>query len=536
MKIETAIKGIVRLLLCIGIIFNLFNSLHAQYRVERLGGSFNTPGSETGAVRVGDTVLVYSTMERRETGNKQFSFDKAQMNLMQARIARGGKLSRPKPCRWGLNSKRDHTGNLCIDPVSGDLYFTHARRGDDKLRCEIWTARKLRRGWDNPVCLGGDINGTAYTSTHPAVGRLDDGSVVLYYASDRSDGMGGMDIWYTIVKDGNCGQSVNLGPQVNTSADELTPFYDQPNGVLYFSSDRPGGLGGYDVYCAVGQRNTWQQVEPTCGCLNSPWNDIYFTIAERDAATGMPVAGYLASNRPTAADSTACCNDLYQWSIDSTKFEIQDSVLADAATDTVTGNSELQTSNPELKFMFPLFLYFHNDEPDPRSTESTTTTTYTACQRRYAGMRNEYVARQQNADDSAMMQMFFDTCVEGNYHRVEALFDFIEEQLDEGRSCVLTVSGYASPLHHSDYNQTLSERRIASFVNMIREWRGGLLSDAIDDGRLTVVQRPRGIDKVTTDHRTPATNSDPVYGLSAAMARRIEITSCEVILHTSSTH
>lgn len=517
-KSEKILKMIMLTCVCIAFLFPLsfFHTVQAQYTVERLGVHFNTPGSETGAVRVGDTIMAYSTMPRRVNNNKQFAFDNAQMTIMQARIARSGKLSRPKPCRWGLNVKRDHTGNLCIDPVSGDLYFTHARRGDEQLRSEIWTARKMRRGWDKPVRLRGDINGPAYTSTHPAVGRLTDGTTVLYYASDRSDGLGGMDIWYTIVKDGACGQSVNLGPLVNTSNDEITPYYDQPNGVLYFSSNRSGGQGGHDIYCAVGQRNTWQQAEIACTCLNSPWNDIYFTIAERDSSSGMPLSGYLASNRPTIDDSTACCNDLYHWQLDS-------SMLADTTPVTVqptTDNQQLTTNN----FLFPLFLYFHNDEPDPRSTEPTTTTTYTECQQHYVSLRGEYMAHQQNANDSASMSMFFDTSVDGNYRRVEALFDYIEEQLDEGRCCVLTIAGYASPLHRSDYNQILSERRIASFINMIRAWRGGFFADAVEDGRLSIVQRPCGAVQPTTQSQS----ADPVYGLPAVMARRIEIISCEI--------
>ena len=520
---------------CLSIIFifhfSTSNQLRAQYVVERLGPNFNTPGSETGAARVGDTVLAYSTMERREAEKKQFAFDNAQMVLMQSRISSTGKLSRPKPCRWGLNSKRDHTGNLCIDPVNGDLYFTHARRGDTELRSEIWTARKMRRGWDKPTRLQGDINGS-YTSTHPTVGRLPDGTIILYYSSNRPDGIGGMDIWYTIVVDGNCRQSVNLGPQVNSPADEITPYYDQTAGVLYFSSDRPGGLGGHDIYCTVGQRNTWQQAEHTCNCLNCAWNDIYFTITEHDPASGMPLSGYLSSNRPTEDDSTACCNDLYHWSIDSTQWAESSEQPDDTATASEIITTDIQPLTAS-QFLFPLFLYFHNDEPDPRSTEATTMLSYTDCQRHYSSLRDEYMSRQNSAEDSATMQLFFDTCVEGNYRLVEALFDYIEKQLDQGATIELTVAGYASPLHSSEYNQTLSERRIASFINMIRAWRSGLLANAMDDDRLTIIQYPRGIDQPTSSqHHTTSSqstaNTDPIYGLSAAMSRRIEIISCEV--------
>ena len=174
--------------------------------------------------------------------------------------------------------------------------------------------------------------------------------------------------------------------------------------------------------------------------------------------------------------------------------------------------------------MFPLFLYFHNDEPDPQSREATTTTTYTQCQHRYAALRNEYISRQHNASDSAMMTLFFDTCVVGNYNRVEALFDHVEALLDDGHSVTITIAGFASPVYKEGYNHNLSRRRIASFINMIHTWRGGLFEEAIETGHLIIEQKPYGAVAPTTESRS----TDPVYGLPAAMARRIEILGCEV--------
>ena len=510
---------------------SIFNSASAQYTVTHLERPYNTTGSETGAIRVGDTIMAFSSMPPEKNGGKMFNFNSAQMQVYQARIARNGKLARPKPSRWGLNTKRDHTGNLALDPYTNDLYFTRCRVGDPDLRCEIWWARKLRRGWSKPQRLRGHVNSDSHTATHPAVGRLADSTVILYFVSDRPGGVGGMDIWYSLVKNGVANECVNLGPQVNSAADDITPHYDQRNGVLYFSSNRAGGRGGHDIYCAVGQRNTWQRAEAVCSCLNSEQNDIYFSISRHDSATGMPVSGYLSSNRADSyfLNDSMCCNDIYLWQLDSTLLPTRDTVVA---VDTTTHNSELTTHNSELKtqnsFMFPLFLYFHNDEPDPMSRKGTTEATYTDCQRRYAQLRGEYLSHQANADDSAMMQHFFDTCVVGNYQRVEALFDYVEEQLDEGRSVVLTVAGYASPVFHNDYNQLLSERRIASFVNMLRAWRGGMFADAMDDGRLILRQQPKGVDQHSTLNSQLSTSKDPVYSLPAAMARRIEILSCEV--------
>ena len=497
-----------------------------QYKVVHLDKPYNTPGSETGALRVGDTILAYSSMQPSKGRNNQFHFDNTQMQVFQARIARNGKIAKPRPSRWGINTKRDHTGNLALDPYTHDLYFTRAKVGDPSLRCEIWWAKKLKRGWSKPQRLRGSVNLKDFTATQPTVGRLADSTVILYFTSDRPGGIGGLDIWYSLIKNGTSDEPVNLGPQINSPADEITPFYDQPNGVLYFSSNRMGGKGGYDIYCSAGRRNTWQAAEPVCGCLNSEQNDIYFTITERDSATAFPLGGYLSSNRPDSyfwADSM-CCNDIYQWGLDSSAVSIRRSEPTDTV-DTSTQNSEPKTQN---SFIFPLFLYFHNDEPDPMSRKAETEVSYPECQRHYARLRNEYLSHQKNNIDSAMMQLFFDTCVEGNYHHVEALFDYIEEQLDEGHTVTLTIAGYASPVFKNEYNQVLSQRRIGSFINMIRAWRSGMFSDAIDDGRLVVVQRPQGVDKSSELKIQNSELKDPVYSLPAALARRIEILSCEV--------
>ena len=508
------------LLYCLFFIFHfsLFTSpVMSQYKVEHLEKPYNTAGSETGAVRVGDTVLAYASMPPSIVKGGDFSYTDAIMQLYQVRIAKNGKMARPKPCRWGLNSKKDHTGNLALDPVSHDLYFT---RGDvETLRCNIWYARKLKRGWGKAAKLGGTVNNKQHTSTHPAVGRLADGTTILYFVSDRPGGFGGMDIWYSLVKEGAATEPVNLGPQVNTADDEMTPFYDQRNGILYFSSDRDGGKGGFDIYCAVGQRNTWRQAEAVCGCLNSPQNDLYFTISDYDSASGFPVGGYFSSNRKDSyfLSDSMCCNDIYEWKAESEKRKDEEEKPDKMGLDTLSSfNSHLSTH-----IMFPLALYFHNDDPDPGSRDSMTAADYADCQLRYALLRSKYMARQRTASDSAAMRLFFDSCVVGHFDQVDHLLDYLREELGDGRRAVLTVTGYASPLHTDSYNHTLSQRRIASFINMIRAWHGGILATALDDGRLRIVQRPMGIDRVVP-------SGDPVYGLVAARARRIEILSCEI--------
>mgnify|MGYP002622308572 CR=1 FL=1 len=496
----------------------LLNSAHAQYKVTHLEKPYNTAGSETGALRLGDTVLAYSMMPPKVVKGNTFDYSDAMMQLYQIRISKEGKLARPKPCRWGFNAKRDHTGNLAIDPVTRDAYFT--RGNVETLHCDIWYARAFkRRGWEKPVKLRGAVNSKQHTATHPAVGRIDDSTAILYFVSDRPGGFGGMDIWYSLVRNGAASEPVNLGPQVNSEADEITPFYDQRNGILYFSSDRAGGKGGHDIYCAAGQRNTWRQAEVVCGCLNSDQNDLYFTISDYDPS-GIPTAGYLSSNRKDSyfLNDSMCCNDIYRWAIDTAVLLAMLEPPKDSAPPAPTALERYQTF---VRRTLPLPLYFHNDDPDPGSRDSVTTADYADCQLRYALLRSTYMAHQHNTADSSQIQCFFDSCVVGNYDRTLELLEHLQRLLDEGHRIRLTVSGYASPLHTDDYNLLLSTRRIGSFINMIRAWNHGALAGALTDGRLQIVRSAFGADKSNP-------GGDAVYGLAAMRARRIEITSCEI--------
>src|SRR5207302_1987754 len=97
----------------------------------------------------------------------------------------------------------------------------------------------------------------------------------------------------------------NAGSKINSSHQELTPFYDVERNALYFSSDRPGGLGGLDLYKATGEANKWSGVTNAGTPYNSGADDLYMSLS----TTGQE--GFLVSNRKggNALKNQTCCDD-----------------------------------------------------------------------------------------------------------------------------------------------------------------------------------------------------------------------------------
>lgn len=496
------------------------SSRSQSYLVRHLGGEVNSKGSESAPLVMGDSLLLYASHDYQHG---------ALMRLCLARMDSSHLPTSSVGVPDALSSRQFHIGNAAYDPVDDVLFFTRcAPDDDDEIVCEILYSRRRKGRWSLPLPLGGDVNLKGYTSTQPTIDHLTDGSTILYFVSDRPGGLGGLDIWYTLLRNFKPSPSANLGHPVNSPADELTPFYFQPSKTLYFSSDRSGTLGGYDIFFSSGTRDAWSLPQHLPAPLNSEYNDLYFTVPDTSVSWG-----FFASNRADSffATDSSCCNDLYLWQRSTlTPQTVSSNKLP---TDTLV-KGQLSKVKPQVKSqaksLFPIRLYFHNDEPDPHSQSDTSLLTYFQTYNRYMFLRNTYKDVWQGlpcydslageADD-----FFFDE-VAANCDRFELLLDFIYDDLTAGRKVALTVSGYASPLHTSAYNDKISRRRIATIVNQIAQWRNGALRRYVDQGCLQIRQQPWG-SSMAPESRPPKCVSDSqkyaVYGIPAARERRIEI-------------
>lgn len=154
-----------------------------------------------------------------------------------------------------LSSKintRFNEGAQSISPDGMYLFFTGCNREDGLGSCDLYVSHKNGNDWDTPFNLGAVVNSSSWDS-QPAV--TPDGNT-LYFVSNRPGGLGGYDIWKTVLNaEGDWSKPENLGSEINTPYDENTPFVHPDGKTLYFASNGWPGLGNMDIFFSRAQPN-----------------------------------------------------------------------------------------------------------------------------------------------------------------------------------------------------------------------------------------------------------------------------------------
>jgi outer membrane protein OmpA-like peptidoglycan-associated protein/tetratricopeptide (TPR) repeat protein len=196
-----------------------------------------------------------------------------------------GKWQRPEVIDTELNTDFDE-GACSFSPDARTMYLTQCKTDPDYPRyATIVTSQRSDAAWSKAVELQ-LTRDTLSAYAHPAVSP--DGQW-LYFSSNMPGGMGGYDIWRVRLTTSGVGGVENVGSPINTPGDELFPTF-RPNGDLYFSSDGHEGMGGLDIYIARQQGNGYTISHPGFP-LNSQGDDFGMTFE------GMKNQGFFSSNR-----------------------------------------------------------------------------------------------------------------------------------------------------------------------------------------------------------------------------------------------
>ena len=461
-------------------------------------------------------IFIFSSLRADSISSAEEVYSKTYKTRLYQSELKDGTFSQSKRIE-DLVQEKLNTGNGTYSLDGQRFYFSLCEDEGYNYKCKIMVADFSDGKWSAIDSLGSIINEAGTNTTMPCIGQLD-GQEVLFFASDREEGQGGMDIWFSTLKNGNQFSKPRNIKAINSIENDLSPWWDSSAKRLYFSSSWHNGFGGYDVFFSA---YTTQFEDPENNGIpyNSPANDLYYFKSGDTSYFSSNRIGVLYSKNPT------CCSDIF-------------STFVPIKIEPPTPKESLADLNKRL----PVTLYFHNDCPNPKSRDTLTAINYLNSYEDYRALLSTYQTEYsaglngEKAEEAKEdIESFFIEYVDQGVKDLELFRDLLLEELKKGAKINITVKGFASPLAKTDYNVNLTKRRISSLVNYLMEYEAGifkpyLTGTAPNGGKVIFTQVPFGeytANKLTSDNFHDQKNS--VYSRAAGIERKIEIQSVDYL-------
>ena len=212
------------------------------------------------------------------------------LDLYSAKIE-NNKMTNITPFSDAINTD-SHESNAVFSKDGKTMYFNRTNKNRTKsenlriAHIKLYKAELVNGQWTNVKAL--PFTSNTYSTEHPSISK--DGKT-LYFSSDMPGGFGGFDIYkVTINDDGTYGNPENLGKTVNTKHREQFPYISDIN-VLYFASNGHQGFGGLDIFRSNSVNNNFDTPVNLGASINSNYDDFAYIIKEKTDV------GYVSSNR-----------------------------------------------------------------------------------------------------------------------------------------------------------------------------------------------------------------------------------------------
>lgn len=223
---------------------------------------------------------------------------------------------RDKDGGWGKSTEADALitasspaiGNVAFSVRDQTMFLTKVTfHGEELKTSRVYYCIREGNAWTDPAIVQGLPD--SFIVKNPMPGELY-GRDVLFFSTDAPGGKGGFDIFYaTKISTGVYDSPVNLGSMVNTAGNEITPFYR--DGKLIFATDGLPSFGGYDLYSTEWNGTSWSTPVNMGPGYNSSADDMYYMVDDEG------YEGLLVSNRvgTTSLRGKTCCDDIFTFSI-----------------------------------------------------------------------------------------------------------------------------------------------------------------------------------------------------------------------------
>lgn len=254
------------------------------------------------------------------------------MYICPVKVRRGQvSWDKPKLLKGTINTKYSD-GVASFARKGREIYYTQCNAEDGKgLRCKIYSAKKIGRdAYEQPALL--DFNSDSFSCGHPCISP--DGKE-MYFSSNMPGGEGGWDIYVvSYVRRGKTWTvPLNLGPTINTKGDEMYPYLHS-DGSLYFASNGHVTLGGLDILYTTGSGQEWTEPLNMKSPINSGGDDFGLWLAEDKES------GYFSSNRDGGRGS----DDIYSFTMKPCELMLT-GVVRDLNTKAVIPNAQVLIKN-----------------------------------------------------------------------------------------------------------------------------------------------------------------------------------------------
>ncbi len=268
-----------------------------QFKSTNLGNMVNSPYEDhSPVVAFDETRLIFtSTRPINKNGDKETQSEDELTEGIWETLWDGNNWGAPKALFSGINNQSNNA-TCSMDFDGTTLYFYRNENG----KGDIYTTKLNERNeWSNPEKLPKPIN-SGYNENHAAISA--DGSM-LFFTSDRPGGLGGLDIYVVRrLPNGEWSKEQNLGLKVNTDKDDEAPFFHADGVTLFYSSRGHYTSGGYDIFkTTLSEDGVWSSSENIGYPINTPDDDLFY----QPTVDGQRV--YYVSHKNTGAGAS----DLY---------------------------------------------------------------------------------------------------------------------------------------------------------------------------------------------------------------------------------
>lgn len=311
-----------------------------RYEIHRMK-LFNSPYSEFSPMLAhNDGVLYFTSSRENALGEAKSAVTGMKYNdLFISQKNSRGEWQQPKRIESQINTVFDE-GTPSISSDGAVMYYTTAYvDSDHPAPTEVYLSRRINGVWTAGQPLQLAEKDSISVFAHPAVslsGRS------LYFVSDKPGGYGGHDIWRAfLTQTGEVRNIENLGPEINTSGNEMFP-YMRNDTTIYFSSDGHPGMGGLDLFMAVRSHNTGRwEIRNMQAPLNSSADDFGITFEKESES------GFFSSNR----DDVRGYDHLYSFVLKKSRIFVEGFVV-DREDQFIPGASIIVISSDGLQRRF----------------------------------------------------------------------------------------------------------------------------------------------------------------------------------------